>query len=82
MDLSHYIIDDALVLIPVLLVIGQFVKSIEKVPNKFIPIILLPLGVIGALALGGLSVQSAIQGVLVAGAAVYGNQIYKQLKDE
>ena len=39
----------------------------------------LPLGIAGALALGGLSADSVIQGILVTGAAVYGNQLVKQL---
>lgn len=79
MDILNYIMDNALIMIPVLLVLGQIVKGIEKIPDKWIPLILLPVGVAGALALGGLNIDSAIQGVLVTGAAVYGNQIVKQL---
>ena len=79
MEILSYIMDNALILIPVLLVLGQIVKGIQKIPDKWIPIILLPIGVAGALALGGVSVDSAVQGVLVTGAAVYGNQIVKQV---
>ena len=82
MEILSYIMENALVLIPVLVIIGEIIKSIEKIPNKWIPLILLPIGIAGALALGGLSVDSAIQGILVTGAAVYGNQIVKQLKKE
>lgn len=52
------------------------------IPDKYIPIILLPLGILGAMALGKPCVDTAIQGVLVAGAAVYGNQLVKQMKKE
>ena len=79
MEILSYIMDNALVLIPVLVIIGEIIKNIQAIPDKWIPLILLPLGVAGALALGGLSVDSAIQGILVTGAAVYGNQIVKQL---
>ena len=79
MDILNYILDNALVLIPVLVIIGGILKNIEKIPDKWIPLILLPIGIAGALALGGLSVDSVIQGILVTGAAVYGNQIVKQL---
>ena len=79
MEILSYIIDNALVLIPVLVIIGQIIKNIEKIPDKWIPLILLPLGIAGALALGGLSADSVIQGVLVTGAAVYGNQLCKQI---
>ena len=82
MEVLNYITENALVLIPVLLVIGQILKGIEKIPDKWIPLILLPLGIIGAMALGGWTVDSAIQGILVTGTAVYGNQIVKQLKKD
>lgn len=82
MEILTYITENALILIPVLLVIGQIIKNIEKIPDKWIPVILLPLGILGAMALGGWTVDSAIQGVLVTGAAVYGNQLVKQLKKD
>ncbi|MGI6169505.1 MAG: phage holin family protein [Christensenellales bacterium] len=67
MDILAYIVDGALILIPVLLVIGQIIKSIPGIPNWVIPIALLVPGVIGAGALGGWTVESIIQGVLVTG---------------
>lgn len=79
MELLSYIMDNALILIPVLLVLGQIVKGVQKIPDKWIPLFLLPIGIAGALALGGPSVDSAVQGVLVTGAAVYGNQVVKQV---
>ena len=82
MELLTYITENALILIPVLLVIGQILKGIEKIPDKWIPLILLPLGIVGAMALGGWTVDSAVQGILVTGTAVYGNQIVKQLKKD
>ena len=83
MEILKYITENALILIPVLLILGRIIKGIEAIPDKYIPLILLPFGILGAMALGGWTVDSAVQGVLVTGAAVYGNQIYKQLrKDE
>ena len=79
MEIIGYIMDNALILIPALIVIGAIIKQVEAIPNKWIPLILLPLGIAGALALGGLSADSVIQGILVTGAAVYGNQLVKQL---
>ena len=79
MEILSYIMDNALILIPVLLVLGQIVKGIQKIPDKWIPLLLLPIGITGALALGGPSVDSVVQGVLVTGAAVYGNQVVKQM---
>ena len=82
MDFLSYITENALILIPVLVVIGQIIKNIQLIDNKWIPLILLPLGVVGAMALGGWTVDAAIQGVLVTGAAVYSIQIVMQMKTE
>lgn len=82
MDILTYATENALILIPVLVIIGQIIKNIEKIPDKFIPLILLPIGITGAMALGDWNAESAVQGVLVTGAAVYGNQIAKQLKKD
>ncbi len=76
----EYIVENALVLIPVLNVIGMIIKNTEKIPDKYIPLILLFFGVVGTVAILGLTPHSVVQGVLVTGAAVYGNQIVKQLK--
>lgn len=82
MDVLSYIINRALVLIPVLNILGMILKTLEKIPDKFIPLILLAAGILGSIALMGVSADSVIQGVLVTGAAVYGNQMVKQLKKD
>lgn len=82
MDIYTYLIEDALILVPVLLILGTIIKGIDFIPNKYIPLILLPVGILGAIAGGGFNVGSIIQGILVTGAAVYGNQLVKQLKKD
>lgn len=79
MDIINYIVDNALILIPALVIIGAIVKHIQVIPNKWIPLILLAFGIGGAMALMGLTADAVIQGILVTGAAVYGNQLVKQL---
>ena len=78
----EYVVENALVLVPVLNIIGMIVKNTEKINNKYIPLILLFFGVVGTVAILGLSFHSVVQGVLVTGTAVYGNQVAKQLKSE
>ena len=80
MDIVSYIVENSLVLVHCLLVIGSILKGTEKVKDKYIPVILLPLGIAGAIALGGFTVDSIIQGILVTGAAVYCNQLFVQGK--
>lgn len=79
MDVLTYITENAYILIPALLIVGQIVKNVKVIPDKWIPLILLPLGIVGAMALGGWTFDSVLQGILVTGVTVYGNQIYKQL---
>ena len=79
MEFAEYIIGDALILVPALWIVGALIKhAFAKVPNWTIPFVLLVLGIGGAMGLMGLSVGSVIQGILVTGAAVLGNQLVKQ----
>ena len=78
----EYISENALLMIPVLNIIGIIIKNTEKIHDKYIPIILLFFGILGAVAIMGISPESVIQGVLITGTAVYGNQVFKQLKKE
>ena len=80
MDIIKYISDEALILIPVLYVIGMMLKNTPKVKDWLIPYILLVIGILGAISILGLSVKSVIQGILVTGASVYTNQLIKQGK--
>lgn len=81
MDLTTYITQQALVLIPVLYIIGYIIKK-SQINDKYIPILLMVIGVTFAMAALGASVESAIQGILVAGTAVLGNQVYRQMSDK
>ena len=82
-NLISYITDNALILIPVIYVIGAILKGTELVKDKYIPVILLPIGIVLGMILIGFDVNGFIQGVLVTGVAVYANQLVKQaLKEE
>ena len=76
----EFVTENALLLIPVLNIIGAIIKNTEKIPDKYIPIVLLFFGILGAVAILGLSPESVVQGILVTGTAVYGNQVVKQIK--
>jgi hypothetical protein len=83
MDILKFVIEQALILIPVLYVIGYIIKNTEKVKDKYIPVILVIFGIIFSNLLLGWGINSTIQGILVAGVTVLGNQIIKQNdKDE
>ena len=82
MDFMKYITENALIIIPVLYIIGMILKNLKTIPDKYIPLILLPFGIVFSILLGGLTADAVIQGVLVTGAAVYCNQLYVQGKKE
>ena len=79
--IQQFLIDQALVLVPILWIIGAIVKATPKIPDWSIPYVLLVCGVLGAVGMLGFSAASVFQGILAAGTAVYGNQILKQTKE-
>lgn len=94
MNYQDYIKTDLLILIPVLYFIGIGLKK-SKLPDKWIPaalgifaVVLSAVWVIATVEISGIQeTASAIftavtQGVLVAGASVYVNQLYVQAKKE
>lgn len=87
--LQDYIKPELLVLIPVLYILGLMLKKTEKINDKYIPTV---IGIIGIVlsaiyvaAVSGICLMSVFtaitQGILVAGAAVYVNQLVKQNKE-
>lgn len=78
MEILEYIINEALIIIPVLWILGSFLKRTPKVQDWIIPWVLLFVGVVLAIGIIGLTVDAAVQGILVAGAAVLGHQLVKQ----
>ena len=85
MDFNVYIKPELLVLIPVLFVIGKMIKGSKTVQNRFIPVILgctgVGLSILYVVATEGVSAlgffTAITQGILVAGASVYANELKK-----
>ena len=78
MEFLNYISDNALVLIPVIYIIGMFLKGLKGVSDKYIPFVLMFVSIAFSIAMLGLNVDSIIQGILIAGATVLSNQLIKQ----
>ena len=81
LDPTVYINSAMLPLIVVLYFIGLFVKSIEKIPNKYIPFILLVISIITCICVLGFTYSAFIQSVLIAGTATFSNEVIKQTKE-
>lgn len=93
MNFEEFIKPELLILIPVLYLIGTGIKKSKKISDSFIPIILGGIGVLlSALWVfamsdvsNGKEIAVAIftavtQGILIAGASVYSNQLIKQFE--
>ena len=80
MDFMNYIAENALILIPVIYIIGMFLKGLKGVSDKYIPVVLMFVSIAFSVAMLGLNVDSIIQGILIAGATVLSNQLIKQSK--
>ncbi len=78
--LNEYLVEEALIVIPVLLILGKMIKETPRFYDWIIPYVLLILGTAFTVALMGFNVDAVIQGVLVSGAAVFGNELFKQAK--
>ena len=79
MDIVNYVVQEGLVMIPVLYIIGEVVKGTELLSNKWIPLALLVVSVgFTPLLLGAYSADNMVQAVLVAGVTVFGNELIKQ----
>lgn len=89
--IETYIQPELLVLVPVLYLIGAAIKK-SATQDKYIPLILggisIALSFVYILATSPLGTWQAVitaiftaivQGILIAGTSVYGNQVYKQL---
>ena len=88
---EQYISPELLILVPALYVLGMILKRTEFLSDRFIPLTLGIVSIFVAMfyefSAVGMTFEavymSIIQGILCAGCAVYGNQIYRQhTKDE
>lgn len=79
MDILNYVVQEGLVMVPVLFIIGEIIKDTELLGNKWIPLVILIVSVgFTPLVLGAYTADNIVQAVLVAGVTVFGNEMIKQ----
>ena len=79
MEIINFIIEEGLIMIPVLYIIGEIIKFTGVLNNKWIPLTLLVFSLLFTpLLLGGFTPDNIVQAVLVTGVTVLGNQLIKQ----
>ena len=80
MDIMSFIPEQLMIIVVTLYVLGFACKSVPKIDDRYIPIILLAIGVVLSVCLVGFNVTSVMQGILCWGVAIGVNQTYKQFK--
>lgn len=79
MEIINLIPEKMYALIAALYILGIIFKNTKLISDEFIPIILLPLGIVFSVYMIGLSPTSIIQGILCTGVSIGINQSIKQL---
>ena len=79
MDIINFIIEEGLIMIPVLYIIGEIINFTGVLNNKWIPLTLLVFSLLFTpLLLGGFTPDNIVQAILVTGVTVLGDQLIKQ----
>ena len=82
MDILEYVVQEGLVMIPVLFILAEVIKHTELLDNKWIPLTLLIISIaFTPVLLGTFNPDNIVQAVLVAGVTVFADQLYKQTKE-
>lgn len=76
--MTDFLKDNMYVLVPVIYILGMFLKGTPKVKDWMIPYLLLLVSIVLAISINGINANSIVQGILVAGVTVTGNQLIKQ----
>lgn len=76
-QLMQYINENNLILIPILYILGMYIKM-TKLNNRLIPWVLLVIAVALTMLSNGVSVNSLLQGILLSAVPTYANQLVKQ----
>ena len=71
MDILQMVVEEGYIMIPALYILAEAIKRTEAVDNKWIPLILIAIGVsVTPFLLGGFTAYNIVQGILVSGAPI------------
>ena len=82
MDIMTFIVEEGLIMIPVLYILGEIIKTTDILENKWIPFVLLLISItLTPLILSGYTPDNVVQAILVTWASVLANELKKQAKE-
>ena len=74
------ITENCMIIIPVLYAAGILIKHMQIIKDKYIPLVLLFLGLAMCTAVTFSLLNGIIQGILCTSTAVFSNQVIKQMR--
>ena len=81
-EILNLIVEEGLIMIPALFIIGEIVKRTELVDSRWIPVIIIAVSfLLTPMVLGGFNPDNIVQAILVAGAPVLGHEVWKNRID-
>ncbi|WP_304340478.1 phage holin family protein [Metaclostridioides mangenotii] len=80
MDIMSFIPEQLMIIVVTLNALGFACKSLPKLDDRYIPIVLLAIGIVFSTCIVGFSVTAIMQGILCWGVAIGANQTVKQFK--
>lgn len=77
-EILNLIVEEGLIMVPALFIIGEIVKHTELVDSRWIPVIIIAVSfLLTPMVLGGFNPDNIVQAILVAGAPVLGHEVWK-----
>lgn len=78
-EILQFVLDESLVMIPALWILGVIIKHTNILDNRWIPVVLLGVSaILTPLILDGYTAKTIVQAIYVTGVAVFGHQLIKQ----
>lgn len=82
MDILNFVLEEALIMIPVIFILTEIVKKAELVKSKYLLVVALLWSLIlTPWLLGGWNAENIVQAILITGMAVLFDQSLKQFME-
>lgn len=84
MDILKFILEDGLVMIPVIYILVNIVKGTDIINKKYLPLVALlsSIAITPLILTGGYTASNIVQAILVAGATVFTHEVVEVGKGE
>lgn len=77
MDILKFILEDGLIMIPVLYILINIIKGMDIIDKKYLPCLALvfSIAITPLILMGGYNANNIVQAILIAGATVFTHEV-------